>query len=346
MSQYSTAQTAKALGREYTPVRSGLLQRRCACGQPSLSGGECESCRQRREGSLQRFSVGPAPGRTLSVPPIVQDVLNSPGQPLDAATREFMEPRFGHDFSKVRVHAGGRAAESARAVNARAYTVGRNMVFGAGEFRPQDAGGRKLLAHELTHVVQQQSGGSQAVQRQSLDGEEETDGAELEAERTAEEILGGPGAEEMADKKKKAASASLSLSTIKSHIASNNNSGQSDNLLICLIWKETSFDPTLKNASSSATGLMQVTKPAVADVNSNTPKGVHFEHSEMKDPARNIACGSYYLALRIKREGGDLKKGLEGFGTGAGYADDILDCEKCLAGKPTVETTCLTPIHP
>ena len=67
-------------------------------------------------------------------PAIVQDVLNSAGQPLDATTRAFFEPRFGHDFSHVRVHTNGEAQQSARAVNAHAYTVGQNIVFGQGRF--------------------------------------------------------------------------------------------------------------------------------------------------------------------------------------------------------------------
>jgi hypothetical protein len=78
-----------------------------------------------------------------------------PGQPLDAATRNFFEPRFGHDFSAVRIHSDTRAAESAQAVNALAYTTGRNIVFAAGQYSPELPAGRKLLAHELTHVVQQ-----------------------------------------------------------------------------------------------------------------------------------------------------------------------------------------------
>ncbi|MGB9632210.1 MAG: DUF4157 domain-containing protein [Chloroflexaceae bacterium] len=89
------------------------------------------------------------------MPPIVHEVLRSPGQPLDAETRAFMEPRFGHDFSRVRVHTDARAAESARAVNALAYTVGRDVVFGAGQYAPGASAGRRLLAHELAHVVQQ-----------------------------------------------------------------------------------------------------------------------------------------------------------------------------------------------
>lgn len=90
-----------------------------------------------------------------AAPPVVHDVLQTPGQPLDASTRGFMEQRFGHDFGKVRVHTDSRAAESAQAVNAVAYTVGRDVVFGAGQYAPHNREGQRLLAHELTHVVQQ-----------------------------------------------------------------------------------------------------------------------------------------------------------------------------------------------
>ena len=91
-----------------------------------------------------------------SVPDAIDTMVNSEAaQPLDRATRAFMEPRFGHDFSKVRVHTDVRAAESARAVNALAYTVGRDIVFGEGQYAPGTDVGRQLLAHELTHTIQQ-----------------------------------------------------------------------------------------------------------------------------------------------------------------------------------------------
>ncbi|MCY7272246.1 MAG: DUF4157 domain-containing protein [Phormidesmis sp. CAN_BIN44] len=88
-------------------------------------------------------------------PPSVHKVLSSPGQPLDPVIRAFMEPRFDHDFSRVRIYSGGAAEQSAREVNANAYTAGHNIVFGAGEFAPGTQEGRRLIAHELTHVVQQ-----------------------------------------------------------------------------------------------------------------------------------------------------------------------------------------------
>ena len=97
------------------------------------------------------------------VPEIVHDVLGSPGCALDLNVRRFMESRFGHDFSQVRVHVDSQAVESAGAVNALAYTVGRDIVFGPGRYAPQTSDGRRLLAHELTHVLQQHA----SPQRQS-----------------------------------------------------------------------------------------------------------------------------------------------------------------------------------
>ncbi len=104
-----------------------------------------------------------------AVSPIVHEVLRSPGQPLAPATRAFMEPRFGHDFSQVRAHTDTEATTSAQAVNARAFTVGQDIVFGPGEYRPESIAGKWMLAHELAHVVQQNSPAYHApvkVQRQ------------------------------------------------------------------------------------------------------------------------------------------------------------------------------------
>ncbi len=100
-------------------------------------------------------------------PPLIDEVLRSPGQPLDPAIRATMEPRFGHDFSRVRVHTDTSAMELARLVDALAYTVGHHVVFGSGRYAPQSLSGGRLLAHELTHVVQQANdiGRAQSVQR-------------------------------------------------------------------------------------------------------------------------------------------------------------------------------------
>lgn len=93
--------------------------------------------------------------RASEAPPVVDDVLSSRGRALDTATRGFMESRFGRDFGDVRVHTDARAGVSARAIDARAYTLGKDIVFGSGEFSPSTSGGQRLLAHELAHVVQQ-----------------------------------------------------------------------------------------------------------------------------------------------------------------------------------------------
>src|SRR5207249_635405 len=100
------------------------------------------------------------------------------------------------------------------------------------------------------------------------------------------------------------AMAVLSYADVRKLVDGNNKSTLSTDLLVCLIWKESGFDPQDRNRRSSATGLMQMTNGAVQDVNRNTPKGVHFEHSEMTDPAKNIQCGTYYLQMRIDRAGG------------------------------------------
>jgi hypothetical protein len=94
-----------------------------------------------------------------SAPAVVHDALRSPGQPLPTPTRSLMESRFGYDFGQVRIHTDPQAARSAEVVNALAYTVGRNIVFGTGQFAPETAGGQKLVAHELAHVIQQSRGG-------------------------------------------------------------------------------------------------------------------------------------------------------------------------------------------
>jgi outer membrane protein OmpA-like peptidoglycan-associated protein len=129
-----------------------IVQRACACGGSAGKTGACEDCRAKSVG-MQRASESAAAIR--SAPPIVHDVLRSPGQPLDYGTRGFMETRFGRDFSDVSVHSNALAATSARAVNALAYTVGRHIVFGESRYAPQSSAGQRLLAHELTHIVQQ-----------------------------------------------------------------------------------------------------------------------------------------------------------------------------------------------
>ena len=113
-----------------------------------------------------KANSSPTSGRQ-AIPAAVHDVLGRPGQPLDPTVRLSMETSFGHDFRHLRVHTDSLAAESARAVSARAYTVGHNIVFGSGEYAPHSEAGRLLLAHELVHAIQQ--GGRHALlQRQCV----------------------------------------------------------------------------------------------------------------------------------------------------------------------------------
>ena len=185
-----------------------LLQRKCACGgsasaSSSLSG-ECAECGKKKlqrklsigasndplEQEADRFAdqvlAAPAHSEVSGTPPHIQRftgqsfgqaetapasvdrVLAASGRPLDPALQQDMGQRFGHDFSQVRVHTGAAAEQSARDVNAHAYTVGHNIVFGAGQFSPGSNEGQRLLAHELAHVLQQQPMGAVTVQAQFL----------------------------------------------------------------------------------------------------------------------------------------------------------------------------------
>src|SRR6185312_14165650 len=172
-----------AKARTVTRVSGALLQRKCACGGSTEMEGDCEECKKKK---LQRKAVGNGPA---TAPPIVHEVLRSPGLPLDAATRSYFEPRFGHDFSRVRVHTDDKAARSARAVNAAAYTVGSDIVFGPNQYRPSQGKGNQLVAHELTHVVQQETSmASPGSAPGSLPIAPSDDGAEHEAEKVANNL--------------------------------------------------------------------------------------------------------------------------------------------------------------
>ena len=118
---------------------------------PPRFGSKCPQCEE--EEKLQT-KPGGSQSAAGEAPSIVHEVLRAPGQPLDAATRDFFEPRFGRDFSRVRVHTDAKAAESARTMGARAYTLGSDIVFASNAFSPATSAGRRLLAHELVHTAQ------------------------------------------------------------------------------------------------------------------------------------------------------------------------------------------------
>ena len=194
--------TAKPKVLNYSGHAGLLLQHKCACRSPTRSlTGACGECRSGKRlqtkvaigasndpleleadrvadqvlaapanpavnGAplrIQRFGGQPS-ASTGAAPASVDRVLGGPGRPLDPALQRDMEPRFGHDFSRVRVHSDAIAEQSAQEVRAQAYTVGQDIVFGTGRFAPKTHEGRRLIAHELTHVVQQ-SGGAAAIQR-------------------------------------------------------------------------------------------------------------------------------------------------------------------------------------
>lgn len=142
----------------------------------------CTDC----DAPVRRSAVAPAP---VTAPGAVHNVLGSAGTPLGAEVRSFMEPRFGRDFSGVRVHTDAAAATSAAAVHARAYTVGSNIAFATGAYSPGTAAGRRLLAHELVHTVQQGGGVARSA---DLKVGAANDPAEHEADRIAEQVMRTP----------------------------------------------------------------------------------------------------------------------------------------------------------
>lgn len=128
--------------------------------QPSFKAQrKCHPCEDEEEKKLQRKEQGGNADAPATAPPVVHEALNSSGHPLDPITRAFFEPRFGYNFGSVRAHSDARAADAARAVRARAYTTGSDIVFGSGQYAPATVEGKRLLAHELSHVVQQRGGG-------------------------------------------------------------------------------------------------------------------------------------------------------------------------------------------
>lgn len=139
----------KDVVRSPSAALNKVLQGKCACGSPAGMSGQCEECQKK---SLSAHQTG---GNETAASLKVQEGLVSPGKPLDEQTRRVMESGLGHDFSNVRVHIDTRANAAARSLDASAYTVGNDIVFGAGKYDPDSHAGRERIAHELTHVVQQ-----------------------------------------------------------------------------------------------------------------------------------------------------------------------------------------------
>ena len=164
---------ADRAAEQITRSREQAPQTICPCG------GGCPNCstgkKSRNQPLLQPKSLQPSNSREIEVPESVDKVLSRPGDPLDRETRNDLEPRFGSDFSSVRLHHDSLAARSAKDIGARAYTVGSDIVFGAGQYAAGSSETRHLLAHELAHVVQQSQsvGNQQFIQRQT-DGSDDT----------------------------------------------------------------------------------------------------------------------------------------------------------------------------
>jgi hypothetical protein len=145
--QEGAAASGSKLGWSLSRLTIGdSVQRKCACGGATAHSGECPDCSKKARASREVADA---------VPPIVHEVLHSPGTTLPQQTRASMEARFGHDFSRVRIHTDTKAAESARAIHALAYTAGEHIAFAAGYYAPESKDGSRLLAHELTHHIQQ-----------------------------------------------------------------------------------------------------------------------------------------------------------------------------------------------
>jgi hypothetical protein len=149
-------QEADSVSEQVMRIPDLQLQRACAGGGKSEEE-RCDACKLSRKARGE--SVGGA-----HVPGVVGEVLHTAGRPLDAAMQTSMGVRFHFDFSRVRIHDDARAAESASAVSALAYTVGSHIVFGPGQYSPATVAGQRLLAHELTHVMQQSASGSTTAQ--------------------------------------------------------------------------------------------------------------------------------------------------------------------------------------
>ncbi len=128
--------------------------KRCACGKPMGPDGMCADCKRKQLGIQRQTSVA---GAETAVSPTVQKTLSQSGHPLDHATRNFMESRFGRDFGQVRVHTGAGVSQAADELNANAFTHKQNIFFNQGRYQPETVQGQRLLAHELTHTIQQGS---------------------------------------------------------------------------------------------------------------------------------------------------------------------------------------------
>ena len=220
--RYMQKAVPESQGLQISSVHESLLQRKSPC----VCGGGCPRCHSalpdqtrlpmslpddpsEREADHVAEQVMRMPKPQASAPPVMAERADrsallhdlGPGTPLDPTTRAYFEPRFRQDFSNVRVHADNRAGEAASMANALAYTVGHEIVFGAGRYKPETEKGRTLLAHELTHVAQRGRKERDAIRRKDRDDPESEEpspdvyslmkAAEAGDYRTLEKLLKG-----------------------------------------------------------------------------------------------------------------------------------------------------------
>jgi outer membrane protein OmpA-like peptidoglycan-associated protein len=127
---------------------------------------KCQACEEEEKHVHRKENNSGEVGNSAGLDNYVSS-LSSSGQTMSASSRQFFEPQFGHDFSNVKIHTDSVAAKSAQSINALAYTTGNNIVFNSGQYSPESGNGKKLMAHELTHVVQQRTNiQPQLIQRQ------------------------------------------------------------------------------------------------------------------------------------------------------------------------------------
>ena len=173
----------------WMPSPFGTIQARCASGGNPGPDGEYSECRKNRLG-IQRRTTSEV--TSTGVPPVVNHVPESPGQPLDSTTRDFMESSFGTDFRDVLIHTDSPAAASAKALGANTYTSGRDIYFGAGKYAPSNQEGKQLLAHELVHTIQQRANTSPFSSQNAANSDliiASDDSLEQDADRVAEQIV-------------------------------------------------------------------------------------------------------------------------------------------------------------
>lgn len=189
MSERSAATVASQ-----TPATAdtAIMQRSCACGTHTHGSGTCPDCAKRPQ--ARRSALPGAPGATMPLDG-AYGVLRSPGQPLDTTMRGVMEPRFARDLSSVRIHHDDTAARAAASIGAAAYTIGSDIAFAAGRYRPHSPAGLHLLAHELAHVVQHRAFGTPYASTDTDAISDPSDAAEREAETAAERVMRGGSAQ-------------------------------------------------------------------------------------------------------------------------------------------------------